>query len=119
MSNSLEPESGSATRSFLSTPGTSAGRWAARMLAVVFGILVVSSILSGAFGRGDHGVVTDVLRVAGPLIGISFAVSGISALVLSLRALIIGRERSILVWCALLFGIFTLVFMAGEVFLPH
>jgi hypothetical protein len=89
------------------------------MLVVAFAIFVLSSVLTGMFGRRDAGTVDDVMRFTGPFIGIGFGVSGLGALTFSLWALIVQRERSSVVWGALAFGLFVATFLLGEVLIPH
>ena len=78
---------------FLSRPATRGGQWSGWLALTAIGAMLVTLILNENFER-EGGAVFEVMRLLP--IGLSIA-SGVGALVLSLRALFAGRERSIVV----------------------
>ncbi len=105
--------------SFRMRPASRSGRWAGRFLIGAAGIWIAASVLSALFGRSSGGLSEDVLRITGPLIGVAFVGSGIGALATSVHAIVAHRERSWVVWLGLLIGAWSMVFLLGELFLPH
>jgi hypothetical protein len=55
----------------------------------------------------------------GQIKGIAFAILGIAAFVTGLIGIIRNKERSILVFLAMLMGLCALIFVLGEVLFPH
>ncbi len=86
-------------------PATGAGRWAGWLALVAFATLFTSAIVNMAFES-----VSDVVRLTVVAI---FALSGLGALALSVRRLMM-RERSIVVWAAFVVGLFATALMIGE-----
>ena len=96
------------------------GRRARTALLVLLGFYVLTSVLTGAFGRRDPGsTVDDIMQVTGPIIGVGVAAAGLASLVFGLRAFITHRERSFIVWLALVFGVLAALFIIGEFAVPH
>lgn len=90
------------------------------MSLVGVGVFVLASVLTGAFGRRETGsTVDDVMRALGPVFGITLVVSAIAAFVLAIRALVVDRQRTPVVWLSLAYGVFGLIFLLGELLLPH
>lgn len=83
------------------------------MALIAFAALIASTVVTNAFERHAPGTVYDVTQVTRLVSGAIFAVSGISALPLSLRSMKSG-ERSILVWAALAVGLFATALIIGE-----
>jgi len=55
----------------------------------------------------------------GPIVGVAFGISGIATLVTGLISTIKSKERSILVFLAVVVGLFVLIFLLGEFLYPH
>lgn len=87
------------------------GRWSVGLGIAFILLQVLSGILTGVGGVGPG--------LIGPMIGVAFGVSGIAALVTGLISVIRSKERSILVFLAILAGLFCLIFILGEFLSPH
>lgn len=59
------------------------------------------------------------MRVAGPILGVALVATGIGALTTALLALTRDRERSWVVWVGLAYGVLGVLFLLGELLLPH
>ncbi len=92
-------------------PKSPLGKWSVRFAAVFLLIFILASILTG-LGGVDLGPV-------GPIFGITFGLSGLAALVTGLISIVKNKERSILVFLAVFLGIFALVFILGDILIPH
>ncbi len=92
-------------------PKTLLGRWSVGLGIAFILLLLLSGILTGVGGVGPGPI--------GPMIGVAFGVSGIAALVTGLISVIRSKERSILVFLAMLVGLFCLFFFLGEFLFPH
>jgi len=92
-------------------PKSSLGRWSVGLAAAFILLFVLSLVLTGLGGVGPGPV--------GPIIGIAFGISGIAALVTGLISMIKSQERSILVFLAVVVGLFVLTFLLGEFIYPH
>jgi hypothetical protein len=92
-------------------PKSPLGRWSVGLAATFILLSVLSAVLTGLGGVGPGPV--------GPIIGIAFGISGIAALVTGLISTIKSKERSILVFLAIIIGLFTLIFLLGELLYPH
>jgi hypothetical protein len=90
----------------LNMPKTSLGKWSVSLIAVFTLLLILSDLLTGLGGVGPG--------LVGPILGVAFGISGIGALVTGLISIIKSKERSILVFLAVLGGIFALIFFLGE-----
>ncbi len=92
-------------------PKSYLGRWSVGLAAAFILLSVLSSVLTGLGGVGPGPV--------GPIITFAFGISGIAALVTGLVSVTKSKERSILVFLALVVGLFTLFFFLGEFLVPH
>ncbi len=92
-------------------PKSSLGRWSVGMAAVFILLFMLSSVLTGLGGVGPGPL--------GPIIGVAFGISGIATLVTGLISTIKSKERSILVFLAMLVGFLTLILLVGELIFPH
>lgn len=92
-------------------PKSLLGRWSVGMAAAFILLLVLSGVLTG-LGGVEPGPV-------GAIVGIAFGISGIAALVTGLISTIKSKERSILVFLAMLTGLFVLIFLFGDFLYPH
>lgn len=76
--------------------------------------------MTGVFGRREAGsTIDEVMKFTGPATGILFVVAGVTAFGFAMRALVTHRERSFVVWLAVLFGVLAMLFLAAELLLPH
>ena len=92
-------------------PKTSLGRWSVGLAGAFILLSVLSGVLTGLGGVGPGPV--------GPIVGVAFGISGIAALVTGLISAIKSKERSILVFLAVVVGLFVLIFLLGEFLYPH
>jgi hypothetical protein len=92
-------------------PKSIIGKWSVGLVAAFILLSVLSSVLTGLGGVGPG--------IVGPIITFAFGISGIAALVTGLISVTKNKERSILVFLALVVGFFTLVFFLGEFLVPH
>lgn len=97
-------------------PDTKFGRISARLLAVSVAVFVVAIIVSIAFDQGgsEASDSNDVIRM---LLGFSFLLSGLGALITAAIAVFRDRERALLTFLALAFGMFAAVFVLGDIVL--
>ena len=94
-------------------PKTSLGRWSVGLGAAFILVFVLSGVLT-ALGGVSVGPAP-----VGPIAGVALGVSGIAALVTGLISIIKSKERSILVFVAVVAGLFCLFFFLGEFLFPH
>lgn len=98
---------------------STSGHLAVRSALTAVGTLLVATGLAGALAAAQPDLGEGVMRVAGPVFGVVLAVSGLAALVLSIRALVWNGERGWRIWAALLVGVSAGGFLVGELVLPH
>ncbi len=84
-------------------------------LSVGLGVTFVLLFLLSSAISGLGGVEPGPL---GPILGAAFGLSGIAALVTGLISIIKEKERSFLVFLAMLIGFLTMIFFLGEFFNP-
>jgi len=97
-------------------PKTPLGKWSTGFIGafVVFFVTFILLVASGQQG-GDTFFSNLVLGIPGLLAG----ASGVLAFLTGLIGVIRNKERSILVFLAMLIGLYVLVFGLGEVIFPH
>ena len=105
-------------------PKTCLGKWSVGLVAAFILISVVNGLIPSPQPSPGAPVLPPSMAVVA--IGISRMValiiglaSGVAALVTGLISIIKSRERSILVFLAVLVGLFVLIFCLGEVIFPH
>ena len=98
------------------TPKTTLGKWSV-VLIIAFIVLMVAFQLLVASGQRGGKTFFSNLILAIPMI--VAGISGISAFVTGIIGIIKSRERSVIVYLAVLIGLFVLLFWAGEVMFPH
>jgi len=91
-------------------PKTSVGRWSVSLAAVFILLSILLPVLTRLGG---------VSPLVGLILGVAFGISGIGALVTGLISIIGNKERSILVFVAVIAGLFALIFFLGEFLYPH
>lgn len=90
--------------------------WWSVGLAILFLLFLISPIFS-VLGLG--GVARQIGLSPGQIKGIAFVLAGITALVTGLISVIRSKERSILVFLAMLLGLCAFLFVLGEFLFPH
>ena len=85
------------------------------------GLAILSLLfMSPIFGVIRLGSIARQINLSpGQLKGIAFAVVGMAALVTGLLSIIRSKERSILIFLAMLIGLVAMAFVIGEVLFPH
>jgi hypothetical protein len=97
-------------------PGTALGKWSI-WLIVGFIVLFGSFWLMVATGqRGGEGFFDNLLLTVPVLLA---AAAAIASFITGLVSLIKYRERSILIYPAMAIGLFVLIFVVGEIAVPH
>lgn len=97
-------------------PKTPLGKWSTG-LALVFLVLFVAFLLLVASGqRGGETFFSNLMLTIPMLFA---ATSGVFAFLTGLIGVIRNRETSILVFLAMLIGLFVLIFWLGEIVFPH
>ena len=94
-------------------PKTSLGRWSVGLAAAFILLSILFAVLTGLGGVGPGPVAPIVIAT------VIFGISGIAAFVTGLISIIKSRERSILVFLAVIVGLLVLIFCLGEVIFPH
>ncbi len=92
-------------------PKTPLGRWSVGLAAAFILLSVLSGVLTGLGGVGPG--------LAGPILGAAFGISGMTALITGLISITKSKERSVLVFLAVVIGLFVLIFLLGEFIYPH
>ena len=113
---SLPPSGQPTRRRFLGWPSTPLGRWSIG-LAAIFVVLWI--INTAVFIFMPRTVLAPWRQIVLPFYGIIMMLSGFAAGVIGLVSVIRLNERSWLVWLAMLFGLFALVVILGEILVPH
>ncbi len=101
-------------RRFLSLPATRLGWWAVGLAAAPLLLPVLTFVVNLLVNELTGGLQTAV-GVSGLLMVVCGIAGGVTALIAVLRR----RERSILLWFAMLIGLFFLFLIAGEFIVPH
>ena len=103
-------------RRFFAPPSTRLGRWAAA-LAAIFAVLY---LLKGHLFVSQLVVIPESANtVIMPAFGIFMLLCGLASGIVGLLAVIRKGERSWMVWLPILFGLFVLLLVIGEVVVPH
>jgi hypothetical protein len=97
-------------------PKTPLGKWSTGFI-VAFVLLFVAFLLLVASGqRGGETFFSNLVLTIPMLLA---GTSGVFAFLTGLISVIRNRERSILVFLAMLIGLFVLLFGLGEIIFPH
>ena len=97
-------------------PKTSWGKWSVGLIAVFILFLVLFVILVASGQRGGETFFSNLLLTVPMLLAVT---CGVAAFVTGLIGIIKSKERSILVYLAILIGLYILVFCLGEVLAHH
>jgi len=97
-------------------PKTILGKWSACLIVAFVLLFVMFQILVASGQRGGETFLDNLLLTIPMFLA---GICGISSLVAGLVGIIISKERSILVFLASVVGLFVLVFVVGEIAVPH
>lgn len=102
-------------------PKTSYGKWSGRFLLAFLSLYMLSIILVTLSVRlaGETATLNPAFSPFLAVSGILALISGISAFVFGVLSIIKQKERSVSAFLALLLGVIVLIFIAGEILLPH
>lgn len=109
-----EPDLTGGRKGFLSTPSTKLGKRSVILAAVFVVLFIINAIV---FMPSE--VAIPWRQVVLPFYGIAMLSCGLVAGIAGLVAVIRYRERSWLVWLAMLPGLMAIAFVLGEVLVPH
>jgi cytochrome bd-type quinol oxidase subunit 2 len=105
------------TSSFTRRPHTRLGWWAVGIFILFVLLFIVNAIVFIPAARGE--ATARWVQVSLPNLGIFLVLSGLAAGILGLIAIIKQRERSWLVWLAILPSAFILLLLLGDLLLAH
>jgi cadmium resistance protein CadD (predicted permease) len=106
--------------SFWRRPGTRLGWWAVGLGATFVALFIINSaVFMPVFSTTQNEQLSWVSRTLLPFYGIFMALCGLASGVAGLVAVLRKHERSWLVWLTLLPGAFMLLFILGELLVPH
>ncbi|MHA1167428.1 MAG: hypothetical protein ACTSRU_06375 [Candidatus Hodarchaeales archaeon] len=92
------------------------GKWSVGLLIAFAVFLAALELLIASSQRGGETFFSNTMLTIPILLA---GISGVLALLTGLIGIIKNRERSILVFMAMLVGLFVLLFWIGEVVFPH
>jgi hypothetical protein len=99
-------------------PKSLLGRWSVGLAAAFFLLFALAGVLTALGGRQPGPVPFVPIAVVVPAT-VALGISGIATLVTGLISIIKSKERSILVFLAVVVGFFCLIFFLGEFLFPH
>jgi len=97
-------------------PKTPIGKWSTGFIGAFFVFFITFLLLVASGQRGGETFFSNLALTIPMLLA---GTSGVLALFTGLISVIRNRERSILVFLAMLIGLFVLIFWLGEVIFPH
>ena len=97
-------------------PKSTAGRWAVVLVIAFFLFFALFQLLVAVGQRGGETFFSNLALTIPILLAGS---CGVTAFVTGMVGVIKSRERSILVYFAILIGLFVLMFVLGEIIFPH
>lgn len=97
-------------------PKTRLGKWSVGLIIAFFALLFAGRLVAAATGGGGE---TFYDNIPLSLTMLSAVLSSVAAFVVGLVAVIKKRERSVLVYLAMLIGFLLLGFVFGELFGPE
>ena len=97
-------------------PKTVLGKWAVWLIVAFVLLMVVFQLLVASGQRGGETFLDNLLLTIPMFLA---GICGICSLVTGLVGIIMSKERSILVFLASIVGLFVLVFVFGEIIVPH
>jgi len=97
-------------------PKTPLGKWSTGLVVAFVVLLVVFLLLVASGQRGGETFFSNLVLTIPMLLA---ETSGVLAFLIGLISVIKNKERSILVFLAMLIGFFISIFWLGEVIFPH
>ncbi|MFC1983161.1 hypothetical protein ACFLV5_05220 [Chloroflexota bacterium] len=97
-------------------PKTTLGKWSVALIAG-FLVLIISFQFLVAIGQRGGETFFSALLLTVPII--IAGISGISAFFVGIIGVIRNRERSVIVYLAIIIGLLVLLFALGEIIFPH
>ena len=97
-------------------PKTALGKWSTGLIVAFIVFFVAFQLLVASGQRGGETFFSNLVLTIPILLA---GTSGVFAFLTGLIGVIRNRERSILVFLAMLIGLFVLFFCLGEVIFPH
>jgi len=97
-------------------PKSYLGKWSIGFIAAFIVFFVIFQLLVVSGQRGGETFFSNLALTIPILLA---GISGVLALLTGLAAVIRDRERSILVFLAMLVGFFVLLYCIGEIIFPH
>ena len=98
-------------------PKTRLGKWSVGLVILLFLLLATGMFVVSALGQRGGETIFDNPVISIPMLGAG--VSVITAFFTGVIAIWRRKERSILVFAASLIGLFVLIFVLGEILVPH
>ena len=98
-------------------PKTTTGKWSVGLIIAFFLLVTL-----GNFIVKIQGPRADQTFLSNPALSISMlsaGISGIASFFAGILSIIRNKERSILVFLSILIGFFILIFILGEILVPH
>jgi len=97
-------------------PRTVLGRWSVGLIAAFFFFLAVFVIIAAAGAQGGDTFFSNLALALPVLLA---AICGVSSFITGIIAIIVSKERAILVMLASVLGFNVLLFGLGEILFPH
>lgn len=102
-------------------PKTNLGKWSVRLIIAFFLLFILTQIIA-AVGRGQGAFDSDsfnIYQILIPITIIPAGICGIAAFITGIIGVAKSKERSVLVFLATAIGLFVLIFVLGEILVPH
>jgi len=102
-------------------PKTKLGKWAVRLIAGFFLLFILVQIIA-AVGRNQGAFDSDsfnAYQILIPATIIPAGICGIAAFFTGIISIIKSKERSVLVFLTTVIGFLVLIFVLGEILVPH
>ena len=98
-------------------PKTRLGKWSVGFVILFFLLLATGMFVVSVFKQRGGETIFDNLAISIPMLG--SGVSAIAAFFIGALSIWKYKERSIFVFVACLIGLFVLIFVLGEILVPH
>ena len=102
-------------------PKTRLGKWSVRLIVVFFLLFILVQIIA-AVGRSQGVFDSDsfnAYQILIPITIIPAGICGIAAFFTGIISIIKSKERSVLVFLTTVIGFLVLIFVLGEILVPH
>jgi hypothetical protein len=101
---------------FTILPKTTPGKWS---IGLIGGLVLFFALMWLLVASGQRGGETFFSNLALTVPALLAAISGIAAFFTGIISIIKSKERSVLVFLAVIIGLFVLIFCLGEFLSPH